>query len=45
MAMNLSPATWQPLAGGASNATGTNVTFIDPNPAAGQQRFYRTASP
>jgi hypothetical protein len=45
MATNLSPATWQSLAGSATNATGTNVTFIDPNPADGQHRLYRIASP
>jgi Alpha-1,3-glucanase catalytic domain D1/Alpha-1,3-glucanase catalytic domain D2/Divergent InlB B-repeat domain len=44
-ATNLSPATWQSIAGSATNATGSNVTFTDPHPPRDGQRFYRTASP
>src|SRR2546430_17253937 len=32
MTTNLSPAIWQLMAGSATNATGSSVTFIDPDP-------------
>ena len=44
-ATNLSPATWTTVAGSATNATESTVTFNDPNPLGGDQRYYRTASP
>jgi hypothetical protein len=45
MTTNLSPAAWQTIAGSATNATGTTVTFTDLNPPGDGQRYYRTASP
>jgi hypothetical protein len=42
-ATNLSPATWTTAAGSATNATGSAVTFTDPNPPA--ECYYRTVSP
>jgi hypothetical protein len=45
MTTNLSPAAWQTIAGSATNATGSNVTFTDPNPQDDGQRYYRTVSP
>ena len=44
-ATNLASPTWLTIAGSATNATGSSVTFTDPNPPADRQRFYRTASP
>jgi hypothetical protein len=44
-ATNIPSATWQPLVGSATNATDSSVTFTDSNPAGGNQKFYRTASP
>ena len=44
-ATNLSSATWTTVAGSATNATESTVTFSDPNPLGGDQRYYRTASP
>jgi hypothetical protein len=43
-ATNLSSPTWQPIAGSSTNATGSSVTFIDPNPSSAE-RYYRTVSP
>jgi hypothetical protein len=45
MTTNFSPTTWQMIAGSATNATGTIVTFTDPSPASGGERYYRIASP
>jgi hypothetical protein len=42
---SLSPASWTTLAGSTTNAVGTSVTFTDPNPVSGGQRYYRTVSP
>lgn len=42
---NLSPASWITLDGSATNASGTTVTFTDPNPVGGGKRFYRAVSP
>jgi hypothetical protein len=42
---SLSPAMWTTLAGSSTNAIGTSVTFTDPNPVSGGQRYYRTVSP
>jgi hypothetical protein len=36
---------WTTLAGSSTNAIGTSVTFTDPNPVSGRQRYYRTVSP
>jgi hypothetical protein len=44
-ATNLSPATWTTVAGSATNATGSTVTSIDPNPPGGAQGYYRVVSP
>jgi hypothetical protein len=44
-ATNLSPAIWATVVGSLTNATDGAVTFTDPNPLAGDQRYYRTASP
>jgi hypothetical protein len=44
-ASNLSSATWLPIAGSATNATGSTVIFVDPNPLRDGQRYYRTVSP
>jgi len=45
MTTNLSPAIWQLMAGSATNATGSSVTFIDPDPPRDGQRYYRIVSP
>jgi hypothetical protein len=42
---SLSPASWSTLAGSATNATESTVTFTDSNPVGGGQRYYRTVSP
>jgi hypothetical protein len=42
---NLSSASWIMLTGSATNASGNSVTFTDPNPVGGGQRFYRAVSP
>jgi hypothetical protein len=42
---NLSPATWLTIAGSITNATGSIVSFTDPNALGSGQRFYRTVSP
>lgn len=42
---SLTPAMWTTLAGSSTNAIGTSVTFTDPNPVSGGQRYYRTVSP
>lgn len=44
-ATNLFPAAWTTVAGSATNATGTAVTFTPANPPGGGQRYYRIASP
>ena len=44
-ATNLVPATWTTVAGSATNATGSTVTFTDPNPPIRGQSYYRIASP
>jgi Alpha-1,3-glucanase catalytic domain D1/Alpha-1,3-glucanase catalytic domain D2 len=44
-ATNLLPANWNPVAGSATNAQGSTVTFTDTNPFTGGQIFYRTSSP
>lgn len=44
-ATNLIPAVWTPIAGSATNATGTSVTFTDTNSYRDQRRYYRTISP
>jgi hypothetical protein len=42
---NLVPATWTTLAGSVTNALGATVSFTDPIPLSGDQRYYRTVSP
>jgi len=42
---NLNPASWTPLDGSATNATEAAASFTDPNPAANDQRYYRSVSP
>jgi hypothetical protein len=42
---NLFPASWTTVAGSATNATGSSVTFTDPNLPNSSQRYYRTVSP
>src|SRR5439155_25209398 len=44
-ATNLSSATWQMIPGSATNATQSSVTFTDPSPPSGRERYYRIASP
>jgi hypothetical protein len=44
-ATNLHPSIWTTVAGSNTNATGSAVTFTDPNPPTGGQGYYRTASP
>ena len=44
-ATNLSSASWTPVAGSATNAAESVVTFTDVHPPAGSQAYYRTASP
>jgi hypothetical protein len=45
MTTNLSSGAWQPMAGSATNSTGSSVTFVDPNLPRDRQRYYRVASP
>jgi hypothetical protein len=44
-ATNLSPAVWTTIAGSATNAMGSMVTFTDMNPPGPGHSYYRTASP
>jgi hypothetical protein len=44
-ATNISFPTWLTIAGSATNATGSGVIFVDPNPPMEGQRYYRTVSP
>jgi hypothetical protein len=44
-ATNLAPAVWTIIAGSATNAAGTSVTFSIPLQANGQQQYFRTVSP
>lgn len=45
MTTNLSPAIWLPVAGSATNATASSVSFTHLVPSRAGQRFYRIASP
>jgi len=42
---NLSPTSWAAIPGSATNAIGSTVTFVDPNPLGGGPRYYRAVSP
>jgi hypothetical protein len=44
-ATNVSSPTWLTISGSVTYATGSSVTFIDPNPPLDGQRYYRTVSP
>ena len=44
-ATNLCPPAWTTVAGSATNPAVDTVTFTDPNPPGGGQRYYRTSSP
>jgi hypothetical protein len=45
MRTNLSSGAWQPIAGSATNSTGSSLTFVDTGLPRDGQRYYRVASP
>ncbi|MGA2244646.1 MAG: glycosyl hydrolase family 28-related protein [Verrucomicrobiota bacterium] len=44
-ATNLATSVWTAVPGSSTNTQGLSVTFTDPAPISGQQRFYRVVSP